>query len=84
MHLLVLGLRADTDLFLDQAIDQLRVHRARQFEGAAGAQHALDLVALDDDVADVAVLDLAEEVGIRHLARRIPVGAALEQIEQGD
>ena len=84
VHLLVLGLRADTDLFLDQAINQLRVHRARQFEGAAGAQHALDLVALDDDVADVAVLDLAEEIGIRHLARRIPVGTALEQIEQGD
>ena len=84
MHLLVLRLGADADLLLDQAVDQLRVCRAGQFESPAAAQHALDLVALDDDVADVAVFHLAKEFGIRHLARRIPVGAALEQIEQGD
>ena len=84
VHLLVLRLGADADLLVDQPLDQLRVRRAGHFEGPSAAQDALDLLALDDDLPDVAAVHLADKFGIGHLARRVPVGAALEQIEQGD
>ncbi len=84
MHLLVLRFGADADFLVDQPFDQLRVRRAGHFEGPAAAQDAFDLLALDDDFPDVAAIHLADEFGIGHLARGVPVRAALEHVEQGD
>jgi len=45
---------------------------------------ALDGVALDGDIRDLAVLHIVEEIGIGNLAAALAHGGALEQIEQRD
>src|SRR5207248_5579145 len=51
-------------------------------EGAAIVEMALDRVALDGHVGDLAALDLAEEIGEGKLRVRTATRRALEEVEQ--
>ena len=81
-HVVLLGARGDRDALAVEALDQGRIRRGIGLEAAAVGEVAVDFRALDQDVANAALLHLVEELRERDFLRLGPLARVLEQGEQ--
>ena len=78
----LLALDPDIDLLLDQFVGDFLALRAHGRELIAVRSLVIDLLAINRGAGDLAVVDLADELGIAHLAAVHLRCAVAEQIEQ--
>ena len=81
-HVLRLRTRGDRDALVVEALHQRRIVRRIGLEAAAVGVGAVDLRALDDDVAHAALIDLVEELREGDVRATRALAGILEQREQ--
>ena len=81
-HAVALRPRGDRDALAVEALHQRRIVRRIGLEAAAVGEGAVDVRPLDQHVADLALIDLAQELRERDVLRRGALAGILEQREQ--
>ena len=83
-HVLIRRTRAELDALLLQPLDEGRILRSVGGEGGAAVAHgAVDAVAGERHVGDVAAVDRGQELRVGDLGAAPALGRVVEQIEQG-
>ena len=81
-HVVAGRLRGDRDLAVIEALDQRRIVRRIGLEAGAVGEGAVDLRPLDHDVANVVLVDLAQQLRERNVLRGRALTRILEKREQ--